>query len=256
MFLLAGEYERYEDLKFTLARTVAYFRAAVGGDLDDPYVKDLVEQLSLKSSDFRRLWAKHDVLSAVSGSNLHLHPAVGVMRLSFQTFAVGGTDGQTLFATTARPQAAGMRRRSPGSPTWRAVSRSGGVGPRLPSLAECLRSSSSSPRDCGPPRTARRSSMPVGTSTPGCGSARASRPTRSSAQVATGPTGSSGAAWRRRPRATRTSRRRRWPRASPPSSSTTRPPWDRWSISSPSTELRRRDGLSRLTETAPVTSAT
>ena len=25
------------------------------------------------------------------------------MRLSFQTFAVGGTDGQTLFATTAAP---------------------------------------------------------------------------------------------------------------------------------------------------------
>jgi hypothetical protein len=48
---------------------VAYFRAAVGGDLDDPYVKVLIEELSLKSSDFRRLWAKHDVLSAVSGSD-------------------------------------------------------------------------------------------------------------------------------------------------------------------------------------------
>lgn len=103
MFLVKEEYERYEDLEFTLARTVAYFRAAVGSDLDDPYPQDLVAELSIKSDDFRRLWADHDVLSSVSGSDLYLHPAVGWMRLSFQTFAVGGTEGQTLFATTAAP---------------------------------------------------------------------------------------------------------------------------------------------------------
>ena len=103
MFLLTEEYERYEDLEFTLARTVAYFRASVGSDLDDPHLKDLIEELSLKSDEFRRLWADHDVRSFVAGSDLYLHPAVGWMRLSFQTFAVGGTDRQTLFATTAAP---------------------------------------------------------------------------------------------------------------------------------------------------------
>ena len=103
MFLLKEEYERYENLEFTLARTVAYFRAAVGSDLDDPYVMDLIEELSLKSDDFARLWAKHDVLSSVSGEDLYSHPAVGAMRLRFQTFPVGGTDRQTLFATTAAP---------------------------------------------------------------------------------------------------------------------------------------------------------
>ena len=97
---------------------MAYFRAIVSSDLNDPYVKDLIEELSLKSDDFRRLWANHDVLSAVSGSDLYLHPAVGWMRLSFQTFTVGGTDRQTLFATTAAP-AAGTRKRSPESPSWR-----------------------------------------------------------------------------------------------------------------------------------------
>ena len=39
MFLVREEYERYEDLEFTLARTVAYFRANVGSDLDDPYLR-------------------------------------------------------------------------------------------------------------------------------------------------------------------------------------------------------------------------
>ena len=103
MFLVREEYERYEDLEFTLARTVAYFRAAVGSELDDPYPRSLIEELSLESDDFRRLWADHDVLSSVSGSDLYLHPAVGWMRLSFQTFAIGGTDRQILFATTAEP---------------------------------------------------------------------------------------------------------------------------------------------------------
>jgi transcriptional regulator with XRE-family HTH domain len=103
IFLNTDEHERYEDLEFTLARAVAYFRSNVGNELDDPYVRDLIEELSSKSHDFRRLWAQHDVLSAVSGEDSYFHPAVGVMRLRFQTFRVGGTDGQTLFATTAAP---------------------------------------------------------------------------------------------------------------------------------------------------------
>ena len=64
--------------------------------------KALITELSLNSDDFRWLWADHDVLSSVSGSDLYVHPAVGWMRLSFQTFAVGGTDGQTLFADLAQ----------------------------------------------------------------------------------------------------------------------------------------------------------
>jgi transcriptional regulator with XRE-family HTH domain len=102
-FLGKEKQARYEDLELTLTRAVAYFRAAVGSDLDDPYVKDLVEELSLKSDAFRRLWANQDVLSAVAGSDLYFHPAVGWMRVSFQTFAVGGTDRQTLWAVTAAP---------------------------------------------------------------------------------------------------------------------------------------------------------
>jgi transcriptional regulator with XRE-family HTH domain len=102
-FLGPEDHGRYEDVEFTLARVVAYFRANVGRDLDDLYFKDLVEELSLKSDEFCRLWAKHDVLSALSGEDLYLHPVVGVMRVRFQTFAVGGTDGQTLVAVTAAP---------------------------------------------------------------------------------------------------------------------------------------------------------
>jgi transcriptional regulator with XRE-family HTH domain len=102
-FLDPEDRSRYEDLEFTFARAVAYFRANVARDLDEPDVKDLVEELSLKSDEFRRLWEQHDVLSALSGDDLYYHPAVGVMRVRFQTFPVGATDRQTLFAVTAAP---------------------------------------------------------------------------------------------------------------------------------------------------------
>ncbi len=102
-FLGKEQHARSEVPELTLTWAIAYFRAAVGSDLDDPYVKGLVEELSLKSDDFRRLWAKRDAQTALTGEDFYFHPAVGVMRLSFQTFAVGGTDRQTLFAVSATP---------------------------------------------------------------------------------------------------------------------------------------------------------
>ena len=102
-FLGPEDHGRYEDVEFTLATVVAYFRANAGHDLDDLYFKDLIEELSLKSDEFCRLWAKHDVLSALSGEDSYRHPVVGLIRVRFQTFAVGGSDGQTLVAMTAAP---------------------------------------------------------------------------------------------------------------------------------------------------------
>jgi transcriptional regulator with XRE-family HTH domain len=43
------------------ADSVAALRAAAGADLDDPALRELVEDLSAASEDFRRLWERHDV---------------------------------------------------------------------------------------------------------------------------------------------------------------------------------------------------
>lgn len=103
-FLDLEERKRYTDVDRLLTLAVAYFRASVGNHLDDPHVKELVGELSQRSEDFRRMWARHDVRSAmlVEGT-LSRHPVIGTVRLRYQTFTVGGTDGQVLLVATAAP---------------------------------------------------------------------------------------------------------------------------------------------------------
>jgi hypothetical protein len=104
VFLKPDLRERYADPEWVLATAVAFLRANVGGDADDPDLNDLVAELSLASEDFRRLWARHDVQSVLSGDTLFLHPVVGAMRLRDQTFAVHGADQQTLLVVHTAPR--------------------------------------------------------------------------------------------------------------------------------------------------------
>ena len=103
VFLNADVRERYADPQWVMASAVAYLRASVRGDGDDPHLTDLVRELSQASEAFRRLWERHDVQSAMSGDTRFFHPVVGVMRLRYQTFAVEGTDRQTLLVVHAAP---------------------------------------------------------------------------------------------------------------------------------------------------------
>lgn len=93
----------YADWETVAADTVASLRATAGTDLDDPRLTELVGELSLKSEDFRRLWARHDVRVKTNGSKTYVHPKVGEVTLSFETFAVSGSPGQLLLVYHAEP---------------------------------------------------------------------------------------------------------------------------------------------------------
>lgn len=93
----------FPDWESVAQDTVASLRASAGTDLDDPRLTDLVGELSLKSDDFRRLWARHDVRARTAGSKRFVHPIAGDLTLSFETFAVNGAPGQTLVAYHAEP---------------------------------------------------------------------------------------------------------------------------------------------------------
>ena len=103
VFLDAGVRERYDDLELVLSSAVALLRASVGVDLDDARLEDLIAELSLKSEEFRRLWAQHDVSIALTGDTGYRHPVVGALHLRYQTLAVGGDNGQTIYVVHAAP---------------------------------------------------------------------------------------------------------------------------------------------------------
>ncbi|WP_330249813.1 helix-turn-helix transcriptional regulator [Nocardia sp. NBC_00565] len=101
----------YVDWPTIAADTVASLRATAGADLDDPRLTELVGELSLKSEDFRRLWARHDVRVKTAGIKHFRNPFVGELILSYETLTVNGAPGQILIAYHAEP----------GSPAERAL---------------------------------------------------------------------------------------------------------------------------------------
>ncbi|NKY34696.1 helix-turn-helix domain-containing protein [Nocardia speluncae] len=91
------------------ADTVASLRATAGTDLDDPRLTELVGELSLKSDEFRRLWARHDVRAKTSGIKQFHNEMVGELTLAYESFAVSGAPGQLLIAYHAEPGSSSQR---------------------------------------------------------------------------------------------------------------------------------------------------
>ncbi len=103
VFLDPEARELYPDWDTVTAETVASLRASAGADLDDPALTELVGELSLKSPEFRRLWARHDVRPKTSGSKRFRHPLVGELTLRYESLAVNGAPGQVIVAYHAEP---------------------------------------------------------------------------------------------------------------------------------------------------------
>ena len=106
VFLDPEARERYPDWEEVASNTVAVLRGMVGPDLDDPRLTDLIGELSLKSEDFRRLWARHDVSEKTHGRKRFVHPMVGELDLSFESFTVAGAVEQMLVVYIAEPGSA------------------------------------------------------------------------------------------------------------------------------------------------------
>jgi transcriptional regulator with XRE-family HTH domain len=103
LFLDPGSCIAFADWDAVAADAVANLRAAAGTDLDDPRLTELVGELSLKSAEFRRLWARHDVRTRTIGTNRFVHPLVGELTLDFETFTVNSAPGQALVVYHAEP---------------------------------------------------------------------------------------------------------------------------------------------------------
>jgi len=80
-FLDPEEQAFHEDWEHAAAGFVAGLRTVIGDDTDNPAFVELVGELSLSSSRFRTLWARHDVRALDGGTTTVRHPLVGPMRL-------------------------------------------------------------------------------------------------------------------------------------------------------------------------------
>jgi transcriptional regulator with XRE-family HTH domain len=109
VFLDPGLREFVRDWDGIAHSAVARLRALAGAAVDDPCLVELVGELSVRSAEFRRLWARHDV--RVSAPDIHRfnHPLVGPLELKPERLAIIGTEGQVLIVSHADPGSASER---------------------------------------------------------------------------------------------------------------------------------------------------
>ncbi|MFI1224981.1 MULTISPECIES: helix-turn-helix domain-containing protein [unclassified Streptomyces] len=82
---------------------VSYLRLYAGCHPDDPELSALVGELSVKSEEFRRLWATHNVKEKGHGSKLIRHPLTGDLTLSYETLNLPDDEEQHLVTYHAEP---------------------------------------------------------------------------------------------------------------------------------------------------------
>ncbi|WP_141206702.1 helix-turn-helix domain-containing protein [Streptomyces griseorubiginosus] len=82
---------------------VSHLRMDAGCHPDDPLLSTLVGELSLKSEEFRRLWATHDVKEKSYGVKRLRHPLVGDLALHFESFRLSDGTDQALITYHAEP---------------------------------------------------------------------------------------------------------------------------------------------------------
>lgn len=82
---------------------VALLRAQAGRDPYDRALTDLIGELSTRSEEFRRLWARHEVRFHRSGIKHFHHPVVGDLTLTYEALEPPGDPGLTIFVYMAEP---------------------------------------------------------------------------------------------------------------------------------------------------------
>ena len=97
-------------------------RSEAGRDPHDPGPRELVDELSSASAEFRAIWAQHDVRLPASGRHRFNHPRAGLLDLTFEAAALRADPGLTLLLATGEP----------GSATAAALDRLGRVRPDHP----------------------------------------------------------------------------------------------------------------------------
>ncbi|MGW0530552.1 helix-turn-helix domain-containing protein [Streptomyces sp. NPDC003032] len=105
-FLDARSRDLFVDWDQKASDTVGYLRMDAGCYPNDPQLSALVGELSVKSEEFRGLWATHDVREKGHGTKRMRHPLVGDLTLAFETLRLPDDCDQSLIMYHAEPDSA------------------------------------------------------------------------------------------------------------------------------------------------------
>ncbi|MFF4402170.1 helix-turn-helix transcriptional regulator [Streptomyces sp. NPDC001480] len=104
MVFLKPEYQDlFVDWEQKAIDIVCALRMDAGCYPDDPRLSALVGELSVKSEEFRRLWATHDVKEKSHGLKRLQHPLVGALSLNFESFKLADDADQSMVVYHAEP---------------------------------------------------------------------------------------------------------------------------------------------------------
>ncbi|WP_256838454.1 helix-turn-helix transcriptional regulator [Ornithinimicrobium faecis] len=106
LFLDEHTRDLYADWPSEAARAVASLRYVAAQFADDQRLAELVGELSVRSPQFARLWAGHDVRLCTSGAKRFRHPEVGELELGYEVLHLPEGNGQRILTHTAAPGSA------------------------------------------------------------------------------------------------------------------------------------------------------
>ncbi|WP_175411815.1 helix-turn-helix transcriptional regulator [Streptomyces sp. TRM64462] len=103
VFLSPAARDLYVDWEAKATEVVSVLRMYAGCSADDPRLAALVGDLSVRSPEFRSLWAAHTVQEKGHGVKLLRHPLVGELTLSYETLKLADDHDQSLVTYAAEP---------------------------------------------------------------------------------------------------------------------------------------------------------
>ncbi|WP_445276260.1 helix-turn-helix domain-containing protein [Streptomyces lincolnensis] len=104
IFLSSEARERFADPDRTALEVAGVLRMNAGKSPGDPHLSSLIQELSQKSEEFRRLWARHEVICGSGGDLVRMrHPAVGEFDLVHEPMALPGGAPMRLVTYHAEP---------------------------------------------------------------------------------------------------------------------------------------------------------
>lgn len=103
LFLDPHTRDLYRSWADEAALAVASLRYTAAQFPEDRLLAELVGDLSIRSPEFARLWARHDVKLCSSGTKLLHHPVIGDLELHYEVLHLPDSNGQRILTHTASP---------------------------------------------------------------------------------------------------------------------------------------------------------